>query len=89
MEHTELAKRHLLSNKMNVELDVLRALVMNRVRGHVHRRDVVAVGHGHLVDGAVELTEELPQLDALGRRVRHGAILRIRAGARDRRLPLR
>jgi hypothetical protein len=46
---------------MDVELDVLGALVVDWVAEHVHRGDVVAEHHYRLVNLAAELTEEVLQ----------------------------
>jgi hypothetical protein len=46
-------------NKVNVELDVFRPAVMNRVGGEIDGGDVVAVDNGSLVDRTRELLKEL------------------------------
>jgi hypothetical protein len=43
MKDPDLSKRDLLADEVNVELDVLRAPVVNRVGSHVYRADVVAI----------------------------------------------
>lgn len=67
---------------------MLGPLVMHRVGQHVDAGDVVAVGHGSLVDVAAELTEELSQPYALSSSVGDGAVLGLRAGTGDGRLSL-
>ena len=41
MENSNLTKRYLFSDKMNIELDMLSAPMLNRVRGHVDGADIV------------------------------------------------
>jgi hypothetical protein len=43
MEDADLADGYLLSNKMKINLHILRALMLNGVGGEVHDTDVVAV----------------------------------------------
>jgi hypothetical protein len=51
MEHTDMAKGHLFANKVDIQLDVLGAAVMNGVGGEVDSGNVVGLDHGGLVDG--------------------------------------
>jgi hypothetical protein len=46
MKNPDLSKRHLLANEVNVDLDVLRVLVVNRVVCHVDGTHVVTVDNG-------------------------------------------
>jgi hypothetical protein len=41
MEYPELPQLNSLTNKVDVQLDVLRALVVHRVRRHIHGGDIV------------------------------------------------
>ena len=43
MEHPDLSQRNLVTDEVNVNLNMLRAAMMNWVGGHVDRTDVVAV----------------------------------------------
>jgi hypothetical protein len=43
MEHSDLPQGNLLTDEVDVNLDVLRAAVMDRVGCHVDSTDVVAV----------------------------------------------
>jgi hypothetical protein len=45
MENANLAKRDLLANEVNVDLDVLRTSMVDWIGGHVDRTNVVAVDH--------------------------------------------
>jgi hypothetical protein len=46
MKHTSLAKRDAVSNKMKINLHVLRPLMLNWVGRHVHGTDIVAINNG-------------------------------------------
>ena len=46
-------------DKMNVELDVLLALVMYRISRHVDRQYIVTKHDGGLGDGAMKLDDQL------------------------------
>ena len=54
-------KGHLLADEVNVELDVLRAAMMDRIGGEVDGEDVVAVDDGGLQDVAKQLLEKMPK----------------------------
>ena len=45
MENPDLTKRHLFSDKVYVDLDVLGAAMLNRIRCHVYGADIVAEHH--------------------------------------------
>jgi len=62
LQNTKLSECGLLPHKVNIQLNVLREPVMDRVARHVDAGDVVAVGHRCLGDAAVELTEQMPEL---------------------------
>jgi hypothetical protein len=82
MMNAELAQLNAFPDEVNVQLDVLGALVMNWIRRHVDGGDVVAEYYRDLRDGTVELAEELSEPDAFGRGVRHSAVFRFRARSR-------
>lgn len=57
MKNTQLSQSNLLAHEMDVELDVLRASMMNWICRHIHRGDVVAIHHSGHGQGRTELTE--------------------------------
>jgi hypothetical protein len=59
MEDAQLSGGDTLPDEVNVDLDVFRPPMVNRVAGHIHSRDIVTVCHSGLRDAAVELIEEL------------------------------
>jgi hypothetical protein len=73
---------------VQVDLHMLRALMLNGIGGEVDGVDVVAVDEGGALEGAVELVEELAHLGGLRHAVGHIAVLGLVAGAGDDGLPL-
>jgi hypothetical protein len=57
VKHTYLAKSDLLSDEVNIQLNMLRATMMNWIGRHVNRTDVVAVDDSGGGDRLVELLE--------------------------------
>jgi hypothetical protein len=77
VEYTELTGLHPFTDEVDVKFDVLRALVMDRILGHVNGQHIVTERHSSLQDGEVELAEELPEPDALGCSIGDGAVFRL------------
>ena len=50
MKNTDASRSHLLTHEVDVELDVLRPSVMDRVGNEVHRGDVITVDKRRLGD---------------------------------------
>jgi hypothetical protein len=59
MEDTDLTDADLLSDKMKINLHMLRALMLNGVGGEVHDTDVVAVDESVPQRRSLELMQEL------------------------------
>jgi hypothetical protein len=57
VKHTYLAKGDLLSDEVNIQLNMLRATMMNWIGRHVNRTDVVAIDDSGGGDRLVELLE--------------------------------
>jgi hypothetical protein len=55
MEDPDASEGHLLTHKVNVQLNVLSPAMMNGVGGKVHRRDVVTVDNRSLGDVMMQL----------------------------------
>ena len=83
-----MTKSHLLPNKMDTNLNVLGALMMNRVGGEIDRRDIITVDNRGLVNRRQELMEKLLEPRTLSNDVGDGAVLRFSTGAGDNGLPL-
>jgi hypothetical protein len=58
VQNTKLTGLHPFTDEVDVKFDVLRALVMDRILGHVDGRHIVAERHSSLQDGEVELAEK-------------------------------
>jgi hypothetical protein len=77
-----------LADEVQIDLHVLRVLMLHGVGGEVDYADVVAIDEGGVLEGTVELVEELSQPGGLCHAVGHGAVLGLSTGARDDGLPL-
>ena len=55
MKNPSLSQSHLLVDKVNVNLDVLRSSMMNRVRCHINNTDIVTIGERSLREGYMKL----------------------------------
>ena len=89
MENPNVAHSHPVPNEVQVDLHMLRPLMLNRVGGEVHGADVVAVDERGLGEGEVKLRQELPKPSRLSHAVRNGPVLRLGTGAGSDRLSLR
>ena len=83
VENTQLSESHFLAHEVDVELDVLRASMMNWVGRHVRGGDVVAVHHGGLGQRHAELAEKLTKRAALGDSVGDRTVLCLRTRPGD------
>jgi hypothetical protein len=57
VEHSYLTDGHFLPDKVDVELYVLGASVVNRILGHVDHGHIVTVNDGGLLDTMMKLGE--------------------------------
>jgi hypothetical protein len=88
MENPNIADSDPVTNKVEVDLHMLRALVPNRVVGEVHGAKVVTVDECGFGERVVELTQMLLKPSRLCHTVSNSLVLRLGTGARDNRLPL-
>lgn len=88
MEDAHFTKRHLLSNKVDVQLDVFSAMMMDGVRRHVYSADVVAINDGGGGDRLMKLRKQLAHPTALSDGMSDSPVLSFHAGAGDGRLSL-
>ena len=89
MKNADAPKSHLLSHEVNVELNMLRATMMNGVGREVDCRDIVTVDNGGLRDVKEQLLEKQPKPQALGDGIGHSTILSLSTGAGYRGLSFR
>ena len=88
MENPNISDSNQVTNKVQVDLHMLRPLMLNRVCGEVHGADVVAVDESALDERAVKLSQELSEPGCFRDTVSDSLVLRLCTGAGDNRLPL-
>jgi hypothetical protein len=57
MEHPNLSQGNLVVDKVNVDLDVLRATMVDMISGHIDGANIVTVDDGCRSNGRVGLLE--------------------------------
>jgi hypothetical protein len=75
MEHLNLSQGNLVVDKVNVNLDVLRAAMVDRISGHIDGANIVTVHDGRGSKGRAELLEKLTKPTALGHGMSYRAVL--------------
>ena len=88
MEDPNIADSDPVANEVQVDLHMLRPLMLNRVCGEVHGADVVAVDESTLDERAVKLSQEQSEPGYFRHTVSDSPVLRLCTGAGDNRLPL-
>jgi hypothetical protein len=86
MKNAHVPHGDLVAHEVDVDLDVLRALMVDRVGGHVDCDNIAAVDDCHYREGNVEFLEELLKPTTLGHGMVDGAVLSLYTGARSARL---
>ena len=85
MENPNIADSDPVVHEVQVDLHMLRPLVLNRVGGEVHGADVVAVDERALGKRAVKLSQELSEPGRLRHTIRDRPVLHLSTGAGDNR----
>lgn len=88
MQDTDIANGDVFPHEVEINLNVLGALVLNRVGGEVEGADVVTVDQGALCQRGVELHEELAEPAGLGHAIGDSPVLSLSTGAGDDGLAL-
>ena len=88
MKNPNLSQGDLLTDEVNVNLNVLRATMMNGVGYHVDSADIVVVDNRRRSNGNMELLQELAQPATLGHHMSNSIVLWFCTGAGDRGLTL-
>ena len=83
MQDMNMTSGNLLPNEMEVNLDVLGALMLNRVGRHVDSANVVTIDQSSSPKGGMELEQELTQPRGLSNTVGHRAVLSFNTGSGD------
>jgi hypothetical protein len=87
MEDADLVDGDLLSNKVEINLHMLGALMLNEVGGEVDRADVVAIDQGAPRQRTLEFMEQLPQPSGFSHTIGDDTVLGLHAGMGDDSLP--
>jgi hypothetical protein len=88
VKNSNVTKSNLLTNKVDVQLNVLCATMMNGVGGEVNSEDIVAEDDGGLVNRTGKLREKLTKPSALSNCIGHNTILSLSARPGDDGLAL-
>jgi hypothetical protein len=88
MENPNISNSHPVTNEMQVNLHMLRPLMLNRVGGEVHDADVVAVDERALGEWTVKLSQELSEPGRFSYAVSNNPVLCLSTRARDNWLSL-
>jgi hypothetical protein len=75
MQDAEITNGNTLADEVEVNLNILRVLMLNRIGGHVDDADVVTIYQSGTVKRSTKLLEELAQPCRFGNPVSHCAIL--------------
>jgi hypothetical protein len=83
MKDTKITNCNSLPDEVKINLNVLSALMLNRVGGHVDRADVVTIHQCSTAQRGVKLLKELVQPGGLGDTISHCVILSFSTGSGD------
>ena len=61
MEDPNLSQSHLLTNEVDIDLNMFRAMVMDRIGCHVNCTNIVTIDNGSRGDRKYEVPEARPQ----------------------------
>jgi hypothetical protein len=81
MKYLGLAKRHMITHEMQINLHVFRPLMLNRVRGQIHITYIVTIHNGSPRGWMMELLQELAKPTRLSDAVRDRTIFSLRTRA--------
>ena len=81
MEDTYITKGNPFPNEVEIDLNVLGALMLNQVGGHVDRADIVAIYQRGTTKRSMEFLKELVQPCSLGHTIGHCTILGLDTGS--------
>jgi hypothetical protein len=88
VQYADITDGNTFPNEVEVDLDMLRTLMLNGVGGEVDDADVVAVDESVVWQRSMELLNELPEPTSFSHVVDHGAILSLGARLGDNVLAL-
>jgi hypothetical protein len=82
VEDPKITKSNTFADKVEIYLNMLGALVLDRVGGHVNSTDIVTVYQGSPVERRMKLTEELTQPRCLCHSICNSTVFRLGTGPR-------
>jgi hypothetical protein len=88
VQDTDITDGNAFPDEVDVNLDMLGALMLNEVDGEVDDADVVAVDESALRQWGIEFLEELSEPISFGHAIGHGAVLSLVTRPGDDVLPL-
>ena len=88
MEYPNIANGDPVAHEVQVDLHMLRPLMLNGVGGEIHGADVVTVDERALGERVVELRQELSEPGRLRHAISDSTVLRLGTGAGDNGLLL-
>jgi hypothetical protein len=83
VQDADITDGNAFPDEVEVDIDMLCALMLNGVGGEVNGADVVAVDDSALRQRSMKLLEELPEPTSFSYAIDHGAVLSLGARARD------
>ena len=88
MKNSKITNGNPLPNEVEINLNMLGSLMLNRVGGHVDGADVVTIHQRSSAKRGMKLLKQLAQSSSLSNTVGHGAILSLGTGSGDSILTL-
>lgn len=88
MKNTNRTRSNLVANKVEVNLDMLVALMLNRVGGEIDCADIVTVNKCRSTGRLMQLMKELTKPTCLGDGIGHSTVLSLGTGAGHSNLTL-
>jgi nucleoside-triphosphatase THEP1 len=83
MKNANIANGDTLADEVDVNLNVLRALMLHGIGGEVDCADVVVVDEGGMSEGVMELMKKLTELGSFNHAICDSVILNLNAGVGD------
>jgi hypothetical protein len=83
-ENSHIPDDDTLANEVEVELDMLCALLLNGIGGEIHGTDVITVDKSAPCQRTVQLLEQLTKLCRLSDTISHSEVLGLGAGGEKR-----
>jgi len=88
MKDTDFPQSNLLTDKVDVNLNVLRSLMMNWVSGHIDSTNIVTKDNRSLLERNMEFLKKLAQPTTFSHNVSHCPVLCLITRTRNCVLPL-